>query len=131
MAGLTGIGIIYYFFFKPKQAANTVASTGTAGTIASIFAGWTGFTKASQKAQTDNVSQTFSLLQSVTNLFSSAPTTKSPGVSQSGSNWGGVSTAGAGAGVPVPANPVNPFDSGDYFSDLYTGPLSVSDASVN
>src|SRR5208283_4176878 len=130
MLPLLAIGALYYFFIRKPAKTSTVATTGTAGTIASIFPGWAGFTQASLASQTQTVNSTLSLFSSLSNAFGSNDGGTNPGVSTGGSGAGGTASTGSGVGLPTTGS-YDPFSSGNYFTDLYSGPLWTSYAGVN
>jgi hypothetical protein len=126
---LAALAALWYVFFRrPAASIGTVATTGTAGTLASVYPGWRNFTRAGLNSQAQTVAGTFNLLSRVSNAFGFNDGGTNPGVSTGGSAAGGIASSGAGAGVPTAGlSPIETWTGRGYFVDLYSAGLNMTE----
>jgi hypothetical protein len=134
---------IYYIWNKSQKAAAaalpTPTTTATAQPVNQWFAGWNGYTSAVLSNAGSFQTGATNLLKTVSNAFGTNDGGANPGVAISGSNYGGTSSSGSGAGNPTPlSQTTNPdiwdtsFTQGDYASaalnnyDVQNSPSLVS-----
>jgi hypothetical protein len=121
--------VIYSLLKKPATAAVTPPSqvnTGTGGIVSKFASSWGGFDAGASANTSANQLATQNKYAQIGTLFGQGFKTLS-GTSMFGSNFGGVTTTGGGAGVPT--TPDNGFSLFSNLDNLTPNPLPTADDS--